>query len=528
MSQSWVRGPVCGVDNCTSRLYRSVDGLKVCQYGHVMEGNIEINDDQDDNFVQTKRLNINLTGLGGDFLNPQLRGASQLLRAPETQKLYGAAAREMYLQCVQCVLEGQTQTVVRLFLGLAHAVAAELITTVKLYWVQTLESCLVPKPKRGRDAELDLADPYVHLPVTIDLVAVIYLALLTLRLPVYLHSLYSAIRVNRVPYMKCIHLVPRRLLDRLPPSYIHLLEPQKLPQSNELYEAVHLIIKRVGVTLIEPSWNYYFPLVFQTYQLLHFPNAPELFWLTTALASQLCLFEKGTYKRKETQLALKAVAKMPRFLLQPKGTVYQRGVPRGKIIDFPELRVASIVIFTIKFYYASHDASTPLVDPQVWLNNVHQYELNHEFPISQTNNVEEELLNWCDNKINRYCQWVYKHLVPKKSKTFNLPETEGGDGVDEELLMMEKRLYQIFDIDEQEYASAGKRSLDVESAAASDDVFGGYEGGGSSASAAQIRQVEAKLITKFCLEFGVTDYVMRGAYNELEGYIKAQWALTAR
>lgn len=515
MSQSWIRGPVCGVDNCTSRLYRTVDGLKICQYGHVMDGNIEINDDQDDNFVQTKRLNINLTGLGGDFLESQ-RAAGLTSRKGEdkNKKLYGLAAKELYLQCVQAVLEGQLNIVIQLFFANIdeYNIEEELTPTVKLYWLKTLTSCLSGNDESN---DIDLSDPNVHLPTTIDLICIIYLSLVKLKFPVYLQDILSSIRQNRIPYMKCIHLVPKTLLAKLPSTYINLLEPKKLPCEDDLFENIHIIGKRIGFQQIELSVNYYFPLVFKIFsKMLLLPNAPEMFILWISITEILGIFSSSEYL-----LGLKIVENEPKILSKPKRLWRRKGIPKATLIEFPELRILSLIIFTVKFYFVYKLKTT--FDCKIWLQNLGQYELDHEFPISQTNNVEEDIINWSDHKINRYCQWAYENLIPKKNKTFNIESNDPMGMIEtEELNMMDKRLFQIFNIDQQEYVSSGKRKLDVETNGEVNDIFGGYNETKYHVSVGDVNDIENHLIEKFCNEFGVTKGVLEACYGELEGQIK--------
>ena len=63
---TYIRGPVCGVSNCPSRLWRIIDGRRTCQYGHVMEGDVEFNNEEDEvnAGVVTRRLNLTTSATG--------------------------------------------------------------------------------------------------------------------------------------------------------------------------------------------------------------------------------------------------------------------------------------------------------------------------------------------------------------------------------------------------------------------------------------------------------------------------------
>lgn len=58
--QRWTKGPVCGVGNCPSRHWRTVAGQRVCRFGHVREGEVEIGDDDD--YVGRAVTSTQLTG----------------------------------------------------------------------------------------------------------------------------------------------------------------------------------------------------------------------------------------------------------------------------------------------------------------------------------------------------------------------------------------------------------------------------------------------------------------------------------
>lgn len=568
MSQSWVRGPICGVDNCTSRLYRSADGLKICQYGHVMEGNIEINDDQDDNYIQTKRLNINLTGLGGDFLNSQTQRANAVSGTKKNKKLYGTAAKELYLQCVQILLQRQLKIVIKLCLeGVEFDIESEIEPLVKLYWLRTLKSYLIPNTNSntnknknksngagdgdslntevnegatvglGQRPDLQLNDPNSSLPTTIDLICIIYLSILQLKLPIYVHDLLFSIKQNDIPYMKCFHLIPKSLLDQLPPYYMGLLEPKKLPLENELYENIQIIGKRVNFQKVQLSANYYYPLAFKMLsKVLFFPNAPDLFILWTKLCAKIVKDDDEA-----EELSFTVIEKDLKNLSIPKRLWKSKGIPKRCIVQFPELKMISLIITTVKFYFMFNPTKTleTVFDVSTWLQNITQYELDHEFPISQTNNAEEDILGWSDMKINRYCQWVYENLIPKKNKTFSI-ESNGSDidhreGELEELPMMDKRLFQIFNIDQQEYKSSGKRKLDLEKTSVVDNnspgdsavftCYGSEQTNSTSTSASNVANnmiiMEKYLMEKLGNEFGVMPDILEGCNNWVEGKLKA-------
>lgn len=96
---TFIRGPVCGTDNCPSRLWRIIDGRRTCRYGHVMDGDIEFNNDEDDvggnamagvasSGVVTRRLNLTTNAVGGfqASLDPSQIGQMDKLRQQKDKK----------------------------------------------------------------------------------------------------------------------------------------------------------------------------------------------------------------------------------------------------------------------------------------------------------------------------------------------------------------------------------------------------------------------------------------------------------
>ena len=111
--QPWFRGPVCGTDNCRSRLFRSQDGLTICQFGHVLEGAVEINDEPDvGGMVQTRRINTVAVDERG-LMSSVARSTSQAAKTQE--RLSGDDALTMYHKCLQLLLKHELNRFIELF-----------------------------------------------------------------------------------------------------------------------------------------------------------------------------------------------------------------------------------------------------------------------------------------------------------------------------------------------------------------------------------------------------------------------------
>lgn len=458
MSQ-WIRGPICGVDNCRSRLYRSTDGMKICQYGHVMEGNVEINDDQDENFVSTRRLNLQLHN-GGFSIALQ----NVATRQETSKKVYGTNGKMLYWRCLQVLLKKQ----VEFFQVMFPYDAEELVLVVKLYWLKYMTV-------RISD------DPHAKVPTALDLISVIYLAIFKLRgYPIYVCDVIHALKENKIPYMKCLHLIPSSYLEQLPSYFLKCLEPYKLPLTNELYEAIlENGLKICGdEKILDVPFNYFYPLIFKVLsELLVFPNAPSLFHICNNLVDKL-------------------------------GHNFQISFDH-KTDKFPELQVISYVIITVKIYFIYYNG----MGYAKWLETLTKYELNTEFHFANNEVNDDELLNWSDFKIDKYCQWLYDNVVSEESE--------------DDLSVMDKRLYQIFNLDDSLHSSGTRRKLDNEQD--NDPMFiplsqyledVASNNVGSKVKTSDVRIIENKLFEKFTKTFGISKKLLTSCYDSAELEIK--------
>lgn len=360
----------------------------MCQFGHIMEGEIEVNDDMDDNFVPTRRLNLQVAE-NGQFIGTQ----TQHSQAPEQNKRkYGDDAKTLYLQCAQILLKKQISVVSELFGVDEESLAAQ----CKLYWLQLL-SWTLPLSKRRK------------LPTNLDLVALIYLAATHINVvPVYSSTFLHHLTHNRIPYGQTMHLIPKELLDLLPTSYYMYLKPPRLPRDDEFVERIVRLAPIVGYENW-PQPPYYYPYMFHLVsEVLLVPNACEVFVMSVKLAREVEL-----------------------------------NGPR--IHHFPEIWLSCLVVFVLKLQLIFDVSDFPRVDWHTWLDALASHELASEVPFLRNPEVSD-LLHASDEKVTRYCQWVYNNLVPRINKlvdnvdALRLEEDHG------ELLIMNKRLFQIFDV----------------------------------------------------------------------------------
>lgn len=419
----WVRGPICGVDNCRSRLYRSTDGHKVCQYGHVMDGQVEINDDQDEGFTVTRRLNIQLTGVGGDFSQ---NSASQKGQGSQTHdkliKLYGMAGRRHFLKVLQVILKKQLEIVCSELLKLDVDLSKQVESQVKLYWVRLIDrfwnvhgdkpthtqtQTQITQAMEDDKRTVSLSDK-VNTPTTLDTISIVYLVLLEQNhTPVYVTDFLHWIKLNQIPYIKTLYLVPTSLLEPLPQHYYKLLQPPTLPIQNELLShisqnAISLVqYHHPKTNHITVSVNYYYLWIYRMLaQKFILPSTISIFHMVCHISDKLGL-ETLTIGE-----------------LRPE--------------TFPEVVMMALILFCIKISFLFKMTK---VNFRQWMKQLHQLDFSSPDYLGGL----EQLIHWSDEKVNQYCDWVYGNLLPAN--------------VDNNNSIMKRRLHQIFEYPEPDRAS---------------------------------------------------------------------------
>lgn len=529
--QSWFRGPVCGVDNCRSRLYRSSDGLTICQFGHVMEGNIEINDDQDQVTVTTRRLNVvNVDERGGYTSSPVVN--SQKAISKKSTRLYGSEARELYFKCLQMLLKKQCEIFMTLFFS--ESMRDDLFQLVKTNWVKCLgityehknnelddhtnesnEDEESEKEEQGKDddgqntkKERIKVESKYYTVNTLDLISLIYISALQLRFQlIYINDIVKHIKSNEIPYVRTLHILPKSTLDKLPMPYHHMLQPLRLPLQLDLYHCIRINGLRLKVGKLDMPLNYYYPFAFKVFSdIFLFPNAIDLFNVFTNLMEAILL----------TELL---------FSFTYKTTVLG-------VIGFPEIQILGAIVFVIKLTFVSNPFKY-MLHPKVWLDRLGKFEMNNEYSYIKSDN--SDLLDWSDDKIEKYCDWIYDHIIPKKNKTYNLD----GDhedylvGQQEELTTMEKRLFQIFNVDARTEESPepvpkrvkldtrqNKDSIHLSAKESLLKMTKKKKKNNRKVTYEDILAVEGKLLSRICELFWVTPDALARSYENIEKLVK--------
>ncbi|EGW33423.1 uncharacterized protein SPAPADRAFT_151502 [Spathaspora passalidarum NRRL Y-27907] len=403
---AWFRGPVCGTDNCRSRLYRSTDGLTICQFGHVLEGAVEFNDDQDQAIVSTRRINAAVTmDSRGSYASSQPLGMSQsqISTQRESERLFGNEAVVLYYRCLQLLLKHELNVFVGLFCS--ESTMKDLTCLVKKNWIDVLE-------KDVHDEETELKDMHID---TLDIIVIIYVSALQLRAySIYTTDILENIFTNQIPYARTLHLIPKEMLDKLPTVFHNRLQPYALPTRNQIYKKIKNTLNRImsKSEFVMPI-SFYFPLIFRTYsETLLLPNAPDLFLIMYKLLQKLDI----------TQLEIKYKSKTQTYMQ-----------------SIPEVYLSMLMIFITKLSFYNKTNNFSLRD---WLT-----QLNNHPAGSDTNFVQDSnVLDWSDSKVENYCDWIYDCVIPKKHKL--------NEANQQKLTTLEKRLFSIFKLDNDDLSNS--------------------------------------------------------------------------
>lgn len=384
MSQLYIKGPVCGVDNCPSVLYRHADGHKICQYGHVQEGDIEINDDQDDNFVVTRRLGFNQ-------INGKLLAKGPKVKFSKRKRLTGNPGKEMYLKCLQIIFKYQIKAVINELFPPDKQFEQELNKVVKIYWIRLLDSYLKNPSIRSNSVNFNTR-PGARLPTVFETAFIVYYSILKLNYyPIYFHEFVSLLKTNKVPFLKTIHLLPPINQQLLPFAYFASIE---MNLTGDLDLQLRLLVKKIGLPTIEKQLNYFYPFIFKVFsQELLLPNSLELF----ALVHNLCTRVNYDFKLTGSEQRQKTLA--------------------------PDVMVAAFMVLAVKIYFIYLNKTKPL-NYKDWLNNLHKFDTTRinksEFSSKKQQESIYNLIEWSDDKINSYCDYlneIFNNESPRLNST---------------------------------------------------------------------------------------------------------------
>lgn len=505
--QAWFIGPVCGVDNCRSRRYVTRDGLTICQLGHVADGNIELNNEEEDvGGPITRRLNMVNVDSHGSYMS-QTKTQSQGVSTSKNQKLHGKNAFDLYLTCLQILLKKQYEIIVNLFF---REPCHDLLLIVKTNWIKVLNKAIVDYEKKhnftiNNDENLgDIVDDKVlsRIPNLLDILSIIYLSILQLRYkPVYLCDFYQNIISNTIPYAKTIHLIPENHVVQLLTVYQMLLQPSKVIRPGDL----DLSIRRMAGIIYQENLlipiDYYYPFILNTIKdTLIMPNSIDLFNLTVQFCHLLDYIPKLSINKFETK-----------DLLGSK--------------EFPEIYISSIIIFIIKTNYLFKFTRSKKINPILWLKYFELYDNSNNRKF-YTRLSDQDLLNWSDEQTEDYLNWIHDEIVPKQNHTSN--------GFDDKLTTMEKQLFRIFNYDTK-LTQIDRQKLinpapEIEKLTKEQAILNMVNSenylGKLKITPSLINQIESKIIDTLSETLGVSSALLLASYHSCEKDIRDRLILS--
>ncbi|KAG7918450.1 hypothetical protein KL927_001907 [Ogataea polymorpha] len=400
MSSGYVRGPQCGVDNCTSNLWKRIDGRNVCFYGHVRENDIEIDDEEDQLDKQTmgtysRRLR-NVAGLTNTSAK-DLR-SQQFLQEQKRDYAHGMELRKLLVQCLQIILMRQTETLEdKLKLPQGYQ------SVVKRYWAIYL---LHKHTKKDSNAVLSQMADFSSVPTVSDLLVFCYLGLVRMKLPVYFSDLWGLACSGELPYLRAENVIPLDLRLRVPVHALRVFHGAAGDRVDHFAKMKHTM-HNLGISSeFAPPINWY-PLLTKTVLQLRLP--------------------------------LETIEEVSNFIELAK---IDMGMDmRGA--HHPELKLWALLIVTACGHFKAN-----VTKYKVWkLLHESRAATKHNKIVMQNQIVNKsgflDLVSWTDKQTAEYLDFFETSILPIISKENVVDDTNTKYHTQK---MMTRRLFNIFDL----------------------------------------------------------------------------------
>lgn len=221
---SWSRGPVCGVDNCPTTLWRELDGQTLCKFGHVRAFQFTYEDEADDQVIG-RRVTV---------------GKQPAKAAKELNHWYGPKLLALSMQCSQQLLRNYTNWI-KVKLGLDWKFERE----VRVMWTKLLKytqfahtSFEFDDGTSSKDASGELTPGTTFTSDPLTCLCLVHVVLLRGNYHTSLSEIYEWIRTFDLPYIQHISAVmPAAATVHLPVASLRQLSPRNLPKLEKMMEA---------------------------------------------------------------------------------------------------------------------------------------------------------------------------------------------------------------------------------------------------------------------------------------------------
>ncbi|QLL33544.1 hypothetical protein HG536_0E04550 [Torulaspora globosa] len=416
---TFIRGPVCGVSNCPSRLWRIIDGRRTCQYGHVMEGDVEFNNDDDDLAsagVVTRRLNLT-TGATGSFqssFNASQSHNQQNLTG--SKKIHGYQAKVLFIKSFQLVLRAQAKWLIR-----EMNFPPEFEQVVKLIWIHYLQwldnsnaghTDVEEHESERQEDRLQLTALQLSMPAALSM---LYMASVHMGLPVYTADFIRWIAAAELPYYKANSLLPESWKQQLPSTYLRLLDGGKPPADGHILLKVSQICFRTAFTKNFNCKLRYEGLVLRLVLLGTLP--PEFYLYTVEL---IRLVDEADGFR---------LIEHPRMFFT-------------KYYQWPELRVIAYFLLTVRWVLLCSEETYPLP----WILSLSDRSQTAGASADQdailarisSSKDESNVTSWSHDETSTYLQWFKQSFLPLQAEQANM-------SIDHRIA--QRKLHKIFPIE---------------------------------------------------------------------------------
>ncbi|SMN21899.1 similar to Saccharomyces cerevisiae YJL025W RRN7 Component of the core factor (CF) rDNA transcription factor complex [Maudiozyma saulgeensis] len=538
---TFIRGPVCGIDNCPSQLWRIIAGRRTCQYGHVMEGDVEFNDD-DDNMansgVITRRLNLT-TGATGNFqssFNNSQLNLSQ--KTAKDKKVYGEKARKLFLRSFQYILRHQVTWLIK-----EQSFPEDFEDIVKTIWMEHLK-IMNNDIKDGRDffsnadnetsryntqedssdsSDIEATEPasgfhgVTKLKLSIHtMIAILYLSAVHLNLPVYINDFTSYICATTFPYHKANHILPKNWRDKLPNYYLGLLSGKKIPKDGQLINKIIFTCTKIHFTR---KFNCEVNIKTLLLKLTLQTRLPPEFFLFTTNVIRLIEGEETFSVFESDNITFSS---------------YHR---------FPEVRTISYFILCIRWILRCDESSGGRFKyPTSWIMSIiggmktnNEYEKNIEDRVTslfypslenEGTNKEDDPYDWTDNGTSDFLDWVEKVYLGTNQRYGDSNEENKALTIDQKIA--KRKLEKIVPLETDSFPRVTKESNPISAVEKLQENFiqlarlREIDTGNENTSQNHkqrlnaVSQLEEKLIHDIAPQFGFSDVKLKSAIQIIE------------
>lgn len=425
---TYIRGPVCGIANCPSHLWRIIDGRRTCQYGHVMEGDVEFNNDDDEAInagVITRRLNLT-TNATGNFQSSFNASQSQNLhRSQRSKKIYGYEANLLFLKAFQFILKKQTAWLIE-----TMKFSSEFDHVVKIIWASYLKSINADELRGDSISDGGIDDEtnarHESQPLSghfklnmVSTIAILYMASVHMGLPVYTCDFVKWASSANLPYFNSNDRLPESWKEKLPNYYMSLLDGGKVPHDGQIFHKVARIGYRISFTENFNSRIMYEGMILKLVMLATLP--PEFYFFTANLIKIMDtdgfkLFEDDSSKFKKYYLCA-------------------------------ELRIAAYFLLTIKWIlicdeedYSTNWILALLKRPK--RVEVSQDTIDRRISRLSSSVEKNDVFDWSKDETSDYLNWIEKSFLP-------IQNSEAKMKIDHRIA--KRKLYKIFPTESDAY-----------------------------------------------------------------------------